>query len=159
LGVCSHGRDQRFVWSGQIDTAGLSAANLIVEGALSGEPFSISAWPNAYRALRPDVCILRPERRSVALIEVKTVGASVSGNILLYEEVANYLVTEGWTAEVFYLLSCGYEGSWRVVTEYNLRLILWESVIERAKDTPLGKSLGVDLNQFAVLPAELGGRA
>ena len=156
LRVCNHGDDQRFAWTGELDITGLTAANLISEGPLSREVFGLLEWPNSYRGLRPDVTILRPERRMVAFIEVKTVGASVSGNVLLYEEVATHLRNLGWAADVFYLLSCGYEGNWRTVTEYKLRLILWESILQRAKGSPLGLSLRIDLEPYSILPAELG---
>jgi len=155
LRVCSHGHDNRFSWIGHVEIEGLTLDNLIVEGPLSEYPFALPVWPTVYFGLKPDVAFLNQATRSVTFIEVKTIGASVAGNVLVYADLAEHLRSQGWTTHVYYLSSHGHERDWKLISERRLQLILWEDVLAQAATTPLAQSLGIDLDPYVTLPPEL----
>ena len=127
---------------GIVPFAGATYSNLIADARLNGEPFGLSEWPNEYLNLRPDVTSLRSlESRQVAFIETKTIGASVRGNVTLYARLVDFLRSEGWTVELYYLLSVGHEEprDWPMLAASSAAILLWEGVFEAASGSPFGE--------------------
>jgi hypothetical protein len=133
---------------------GLTFADVIVDGRLSGEPFGLKEWPNVLRDLQVDVVLLKRDRKTAEFIEVKTIGESVKRNLERYPKVCETLQKSGWNAKLYYLLSHGHEK----MEDFKLlvgksRIILWEDVFRFVAGTPLGKMLvGVPLSSYATLP-------
>ena len=55
---------------------------------------------------------------ALSLIEIKTIGASIAGNLLLYLAVAEHLRSQVGQAEVYHLISYGHE----IRRDWNLHL-------------------------------------
>ena len=142
-----------------LNIAALKFANIIVGAKLDKmtlPPFELeSEWPTRLRGKAPDIALLRPEQRQVDFIEVKTIRATISRNFGIYPEICGHLTDAGWTSNLYYLLSRGYEPhDIQLLESHRSRTILWEDIFEFAAQTPVGKLLsGVDLGSYT-LPAE-----
>ncbi len=105
--------------------------------------FPAESWPLALHNLRPDVIVRDESTRRASLIEVKTRGASVRRNVDNYESVVEFLVDNGWSAQLFYLLSAGHEdgprGDWELLEERRSHIILWEDVLAAAIGSDIHK--------------------
>lgn len=134
-----------------ISFAGASYANLVADARLNGEPFGIGRWPNEYLNLRPDITYIKSkEHREVVFVETKTIGASVQGNIELYEGLIGFLRQEGWAAEFYYLLSLGHEQTrdWSLLADVSANVITWEDVFSAAKGSPFSDLFGEPLAKY-----------
>lgn len=133
---------------------GLTFAEVIMEGKLSGEAFGLKEWPNDLKDRRVDIVLLRREHKVADFIEVKTIGADVKHNFELYAKLCETLQKSGWNSNLYYLLSHGHEhqGDFRLLAGKS-RIILWEDIFRFAAETPLGKMLvGVPLSSYATMP-------
>jgi hypothetical protein len=137
-----------------LDCKSLSFSTVRVEACLSATPFGLPAWPNEYLFLKPDLSLVDADRRRVTLVEVKTIGETVARNVDLYKGVCRHLSENGWSAELCYLLSHGHEddNDWRRIDQHQLRMILWEDVLEAVISTPLASIFDVDLAAYASRP-------
>ena len=143
--------DGNLTQSGSVSFSDATYGNLIADARLHGEPFGISQWPDEYLHLRPDVTFLRSqEDRKVTFIETKTIGANAKGNVELYSRLANFLVSNGWEVELYYLLSEGHEATkdWPALQVNSASIIKWEDVFKAAAPSPLGKLFGVPLINY-----------
>ena len=156
------GRPQMFPWcttdaegnlipAGTVSFAGARYDTLVADARLRGEPFGIAEWPNDFLDLRPDLTFIRPgAARQVVFVETKTIGASVKGNVGRYAELVAWLEGQGWTAELYYLMSAGHEAlnDWKLLAEAGARILRWEDVFEAAAETPFGALFGEPLANY-----------
>jgi hypothetical protein len=156
--VWRYAHPNRFWRSGTFETTNITFSNIVVEGALCGHPFSLSAWPPEYARIKIDLALIRD--RLITLIETKTIGASIARNLLLYGHIANHLTSQGWQTSLYYLISYGHESrndaDWKLISQQELPLFLWEDVFRLASSTALGRSLGVNLDEYTDLPIDVG---
>jgi hypothetical protein len=138
--------------SGEVRFDGATYSKVVVGGRLRGKEFGIENWPGQFFDLRPDVVIFDGNgKKNVKFVEVKTVGASVAGNILTYSGLAGFLRAEGWEAEVYYLLSVGHEADktdWPKLHEHESRVIKWEDSLRHIAATPFSELFEFDLLDY-----------
>lgn len=138
--------------NGKLSLEKCNYQSTVVDGKLRGDVFGMKDWPNRFRDLKPDVTIIHSrESREVSLIEVKTIGASVKGNALLYADLRDRLLECQWRVGLYYLLSRGHEenGDWPVLRNIRASIILWEDVLQKAIDTPFENVFGEPLQKYA----------
>ncbi len=131
--------------------AGATYGTLVAEAPISGEIFSIDAFPDEYFNLRPDLTFIkRGGERFVAFVEVKTIGSGIRRNIALYDGLGNYLNGAGWAVDFYYLLSRGHEqpAELKLLEDTSARIIFWEDVFAYAENTPYGDLFEDSLAQY-----------
>ncbi len=128
--------------------------NTVQEGKLSGELFGLDDWPNEYLNLQPDLINWCRERKRVTIIEVKTIGAEVKGNLWLYHKFSEFMNTNGWESKLYYLLSHGHEKSsdWLHLSRANASLIFWEDLLKLTASTPLTQVFDFKLQHYCESP-------
>ena len=86
--------------------------------------------------MKPDIELIdkKNDETNILIIEVKTVGAKVKGNIENYKDLVEKInLKPGYTCELYYLMSYGHEDSklhadWSVLDEYDMNILLWEDL-------------------------------
>ncbi len=117
---------------------GFSYQSMAADAKLNAKMFEAD-WDNKYLSLRPDITFIQPNERKVIFIETKTFGANAQRNIDRYSELTKHLKSNNWEVDFYYLLSLGHEtkGDWRRLVERQEKFILWEDVLEKARDSDL----------------------
>ena len=132
--------------------------NLIVEGNISKKVFFTSEktnWDNDFSNIKPDLLWINEKEKKVKIIEIKTIGASVTNNLKLYRRFNDFLNKNGWKSDLYYLLSYGHEktSDWDKLEEDNANIILWEEIFLAISNTEIEYLVGSNLKDYTELPA------
>lgn len=149
-------RCRRYRQVGHLGVEGLSFDTVAVEAPLSERAFGLAAWPPKFLNLKPDLSVIVLAEQQATFIETKTIGATIARNLDRYSKLCVHLNQNGWAVNLFYLLSHGHESpnDWSLITQKDLRILLWEDVLRSAIGTPLACVFDVDLTVYATHPAE-----
>ena len=123
--------------------AGLCFQDIVVEGKimpgfLDGLTEDI---PDDLFALSPDVLIYAEKR--IIIVEVKTLGYHLGPDqIRNYRHLADYLTKNGFSTELYFLLSAGHEveSDWDLLEAprdqegFTFRILLWEQVLKKMRE-------------------------
>lgn len=144
--------------TGSLLISGFNFSNTVCEQRLKGDVFGIDVFAMKYDSICPDMMKIDHQERQVILFEVKTLSASVSRNVKLYSELADYLRKNKWNCDLFYLLSHGHEKErdWSELSENKSRIIIWEDLFSLMADTPIAYLLGESLKLYCDPPAQRG---
>lgn len=101
----------------------------------------------------PDLIVVEPELRKIAIIENKTKGASF-GQSEGYIRAAERLRQLGYSAEAFLLISACHpdEAIWRAILRVGFPLILWEDAIRFLSSVQCLREMFDDLQPFCEPP-------
>lgn len=127
----------------------LEWSQVVVEGKIRSDfvPNLKDVVPQNLWDLRPDILVRRD--RHVTLIEVKTVGHHLGEyQKVCCEEIASYLERNGYTVDMFLLISAGHESrrDWNLLQTISpevprFRVLLWEKVLQILSQTDTTREL------------------
>jgi len=111
--------------------------------------------------LKPDIVWMSKEYRQIVLIEVKTVGTTKKHNIQQmkqYEELVVELSNLGWQTKLYYLMPYGFEdktgefAEWHYLEKENIKIILWEELFSKMKDSDIAPYIDEHLEHYTLMP-------
>jgi len=111
--------------------------------------------------LKPDIVWISEEKKHIILVEVKTVGSTPKHNLRQmeeYEQLIEKLSEEGWCAELYYLMSYGFEDrtdkflEWHALQEKKIGFLLWEELFSAITEFELASYIHENLEDYTLMP-------